>query len=194
MPEYLSSQNPVLLDPELKPHQLETVARIVLNDHNVDALLIVYTPGLGTDAIDNANALILLAKESNKTFFCSWMGEYSVSKARSVFDSHSIPNFDTPDSAIKAFMYMVSHMRTQTLMQQTPHSIVTPAGYSPDIARQLPKHDVIMPQLAWQLIRSYGFYTADNLYTKKAENLKHLSRDMSPPWVCLLYTSPSPRD
>ncbi len=187
MPEYLSSQNPVLLDPELKPHQLETVARIVLNDHNVDALLIVYTPGLGTDAIDNANALILLAKESNKTFFCSWMGEYSVSKARSVFDSHSIPNFDTPDSAIKAFMYMVSHMRTQTLMQQTPHSIVTPAGYSPDIARQLPKHDVIMPQLAWQLIRSYGFYTADNLYTKKAENLKHLSRDMSPPWVVKLH-------
>lgn len=187
LPEYLSSQNPVLLDPELKPHQLETVARIVLNDHNVDALLIVYTPGLGTDAIDNANALILLAKESNKTFFCSWMGEYSVSKARSVFDSHSIPNFDTPDSAIKAFMYMVSHMRTQTLMQQTPHSIVTPAGYSPDIARQLPKHDVIMPQLAWQLIRSYGFYTADNLYTKKAENLKHLSRDMSPPWVVKLH-------
>lgn len=187
LPDYLSNQNPVLLNPELNSEQLETVARIVLSDRNVDALLIVYTPGLGTDAIDNANALVALAKESNKALFCSWMGEYSVSEARKVLNNHAIPNFDTPDSAIKAFMYMISHMRTQALMQQTPDSIVTPAGYSPDIARQLPHHDVIMPQLAWQLIRSYGFFTADNRYTKQADKLIPLSNQISPPWVVKLH-------
>ena len=187
LPEHLSNQNPVLLDPELKPHHLETVARIVLNDHGVDALLVVYTPGLGTDAADNASALIALAKESNKTLFCSWMGEYSVNSARNLLDHHSIPNFDTPDSAVKAFMYRVSHMRTQALMQQTPDSIVTPAGYSPDIADQLPDHDVITPQLAWQLIRSYGFYAADNRYTQKAEALSLLSTEVPAPWVIKLH-------
>lgn len=187
LPEYLSDTNPVLLDPELKPHQLETVARIVLNDFNVDALLVVYTPGLGTDPEENAGALVALARESNKTLFCSWMGEYSVDGARTLFDAHSIPNFDTPDNAIKAFMYMVSHMRTQALMRETPDSIATPAGYSLEIAQQLPEHDVIMPRLAWQLIRSYGFSSAENNFSRDVEGLLEISDSLPSPWVVKLH-------
>ncbi len=187
LPEYLSNNNPVLLDPELKPHQLETVARIVLNDHSVDALLVVYTPGLGTVPEENAAALITLARESNKTLFCSWMGDHSVNEARALLDKHSIPNFDTPDNGIKAFMYMVCHMRTQALMRETPDSIETPAGYSEQIAKSLPINDVIMPQLAWQLIRSYGFCIADNYYTEDANKLAMLSNQVSPPWVVKIH-------
>lgn len=187
LPDYLSNKNPVLLDPELKPHQLETVARIVLNDYNVDALLVVYTPGLGTSPEENAAALVTLARESNKTLFCSWMGEYSVDEARIVFDAHSIPNFDTPDNAIKAFMYMVSHMRTQVLMRETPNSIATPAGYSKEIAKQLPDNDVIMPQVVWQLIRSYGFSVAENIFVTEFEKLDDISNQIPPPWVVKLH-------
>lgn len=187
LPEYLSNTNPVLLDPELKPHQLETVARIVLNDHNVDALLVVYTPGLWTNPEENAGALVTLARESNKTLFCSWMGEFSVSEARMLLDAHSLPNFDTPDNAIKAFMYMVFHMRTQALMRETPNSISTPAEYSSKIARQLPDNDVIMPQLVWQLIRSYGFSSVKNNFSLTAEELIESSKKISPPWMVKLH-------
>lgn len=187
LPAYLSSNNPVLLDPELRPHELETVSRIVLNDPGVDALLVVYTPGLRTVAADNASALITLARESNKTLFCSWMGEYSVMKARELLDHHSIPNFDTPDNAIKAFMYMVSHMRTQALMRETPVSIETPAGYSKKLAKQLPINDVILPQLAWQLVSSYGFSVAENNFTSDASELQDFSDNITPPWVVKIH-------
>lgn len=187
LPEYLSSNNPVLLDPELRPHELETVCRIIMNDANVDALLVVYTPALGTVPEENASALISLAKESNKTLFCSWMGEYSVIKARELLDQNSIPNFDTPDNAIKAFMYMVSHMRTQALMRETPVSIETPAGYSKDIAKQLSEHDVIMPQLAWKLLRSYGFSVAENNFTEDPDTLEVFSENIPSPWVVKIH-------
>lgn len=187
LPEYSQHSNPVLLDPELKPAQLEAITRTILNDQQVDAVLVVYTPGLGTIPEENAQALIKLSMESNKALFCSWMGDYSVSKARSIFDQNSIPNFATPDNAIKAFMYMVSHMRTQELMRETPDSIEAPAGYSSQIAQQLPHNDVINPQLAWQLIRSYGFSIADNYFSTDDQELSSLSEKLSPPWVVKIH-------
>ena len=187
LPDYLSSSNPVLLDPELKPQLLGDAARLILADHGVDALLVVYTPGLGTDPLSNAESLVALAKESNKAIFCSFMGDYSVSKARELLDKNALPNFDTPDNAMKAFMYMVSHMRTQDLLRETPESIVTPAGYSALIDSKLPDKDVISPHLAWQLIRSYGFTIAENYFSSDSRKLIQLSTQVDPPWVVKVH-------
>jgi acetyltransferase len=187
LPDYLSSSNPVLLNPELEPELLKEVAGYVLADPNVDALLVVYIPGLWTDPAANAQALVSLSGETNKSIFCSFMGDHSVSKAREILDINTLPNFDTPDNAIKAFMYRVSHMRTQDLLRETPESIVTPAGYSELIDRQLPINDVIPPHLAWQLIRSYGFSIAKNYFSENSEELLKLSDHISPPWVVKLH-------
>ena len=187
LPDYLSNSNPVLLNPELQPQLLSDVAQLILADHEVDALLVVYTPGLGTDPQANAQSMISLAEGSNKAIFCSFMGDYSVHKARELLDIGALPNFDTPDNAIKAFMYMVSHMRTQDLLRETPESIVTPAGYSALIDSQLPEVDVIPPHLAWQLIRSYGFSIAENYFSSNSQKLLQLSSQIPPPWVVKVH-------
>ena len=187
LPEYASSSNPVLLNPELKAEQLKAVASLLLKDNKIDAVLVVYTPGLGTNPDDNAFALTELIRETNKTLFCSWMGEYSVQSARALLDQHSIPNFDTPDNAIKAFMYMVSHTRTQELMRETPDSIETLAEYSEKIAQLLPINDVINPQLAWRLLNNYGFASVDNHFTQDAGFLAELSKKVPPPWVVKIH-------
>ena len=187
LPNYAAASNPVLLNPELKAEQLKAVAALLLKDNNVDAVLVVYIPGLGTHPEDNALALTQLVSETNKTLFCSWMGDYSVQSARTLLDNYSVPNFDTPDNAIKAFMYMVSHTRTQELMRETPESIETLAGYSEAIAQQLPINDVINPQLAWQLLNSYGFASVDNHFTQDAKQLSEMSEKVQPPWVVKIH-------
>jgi acetyltransferase len=187
LPEYSSSSNPVLLSLELNAEQLKTVAALLLKDNNVDAVLVVYIPGLGTVPEEHALAITQLIPETNKTLFCSWMGDYSVKSARSLFDQHSIPNFDTPDNAIKAFMYMVSHTRTQELMRETPDSIGTLAGHSEVIAKQLPINDVINPPLAWQLLKNYGFALVDNHYTQDVQQLSVMSENVQLPWVVKIH-------
>ena len=60
-----------------------------------------------------------------KTVLSSWIGEHSVSKAREFFiKRHS--TFETPDNAIKSYMYMVAHQRTQDLLWETPESLEIP--------------------------------------------------------------------
>lgn len=189
LPDYLSCNNPVLLNPELKPDLLTSVASIILKDSQVDAVLVVYTPGLGTTPIDNAKALIELSTSSNKALFCSFMGDHSVGEARSLFDQYSLPNFNTPDSAIKAFMYMVSHMRTQDLMRETPESIETLGEYSQALRDQLPSHSVIPPQLAWKLVKNYGFPIVDSRFGKSKHNLISLSQELKAPWVVKVHHS-----
>lgn len=187
LPDYSATSNPVLLNPELKAELLKKVAALLLKDSGVDAVLVVYTPGLGTHPESNAQALTQLISETNKTLFCSWMGDQSVHSARSLLDKHSVPNFDTPDNAIKAFMYMVSHMRTQALMRETPESIETLAGYSEHISKQLPINDVIEPQLAWELLKNYGFATVSSHFTKNADSLSMISDGIQPPWVVKVH-------
>lgn len=187
LPEYTTANNPILLNPELKADQLKEVASLLLKDNNVDAVLVVYTPGLGTHPKQNAEALTQLIAETNKTIFCSWMGDHSVHEARALLDQHSVPNFDTPDNAIKAFMYMVSHMRTQALMRETPESIETLAGYSEHISKQLPINDVIEPQLAWQLLENYGFASVNSHFSRDAEHIAAISDGLQPPWVVKIH-------
>src|SRR5690606_41963838 len=45
LPEYVKTDNPVLLNPELKPQQLTVVANTLLRDKQVDALLVIYKIG-----------------------------------------------------------------------------------------------------------------------------------------------------
>lgn len=187
LPEYSSASNPVLLNPELKAEQLKSVAELLLKDNNIDAVLVVYTPGLGTKPKDVAQALTELLPQTNKTLFCSWMGERSVQEARALLDLHSVPNFDTPDNAIKAFMYMVSHSRTQALMRETPDSIETLAEYSEYIAQQLPRHDVISPQLAWTLLYNYGFASVNSHFTEDPSQLAVMSESIKSPWVVKIH-------
>ena len=187
LPDYASNSNPVLLNPELKAEQLKAVTSILLKDNGIDAILVVYTPGLGTHPEENAEALTQLIASTNKTLFCSWMGDFSVHVARALLDQYSVPNFNTPDNAIKAFMYMVSHMRTQALMRETPESIETLAGYSEHISEQLPLNDVIEPQLAWQLLNNYGFASVDSHFTKNSDNLSVMSGGIKTPWVVKIH-------
>jgi acetyltransferase len=187
LPEYSSSSNPVLLNPKHNAEQLKTVAALLLKDNNIDAVLIVYVPGSGTVPDEHALAITQLTPETKKTLFCSWMGDYSVQSARTLLDHHSVPNFDTPDNAIKAFMYMVSHTRTQELMRETPDSIGTLAGHSEVIAKQLPINDVINPQLAWQLLKNYGFPLIENHYAQDTQQLSVMSESVQSPWVVKIH-------
>ena len=192
LPGYVRAENPVLLNPELKPDQLAMVARTLLTDRGVDALLVVYTPGLGTDPAANAEALIEVAAHTQKTVLTSWVGEYSVESARAAFDRAKIPTFDTPDNAIKSYMYMVQHQRTQDLLRETPESIEIPVsaqhtGLDAEIRRQYDAGDFLSPPDAYKLLKAYGYPCADSIYRKSLDGLLKDADSVPKPWVLRVH-------
>lgn len=192
LPEYVKTDNPVLLNPELKPQQLTVVANTLLRDKQVDALLVIYIPSLGSDPLENAEALVKVAAASNKTVLTSWMGEYSVEAARECFDNNKLPAFETPDNAIKSYMYMVQHQRTQDLLRETPESLEIPisSAYQEVDKAILATHrpgDYLLPNHLWDLLHAYGFSCADNRYRTSLSELLDVAEEVKAPWVLRVH-------
>ncbi|MEQ3761680.1 MAG: GNAT family N-acetyltransferase [Alcanivorax sp.] len=192
LPDYLKAENPILLNPELDPEQLKNVATTVLLDKSVDALLVVYTPGLGTDPLANAEALIDVAARTQKTVLTSWVGEYSVEGARAAFDRALIPTFETPDNAVKSYMYMVQHQKTQDLLRETPESLEIPiTAQHSRLDAQLRKSfgvgEYLPPESAYELLRAYGFPCADNIYRRDLDALIEDAESVPSPWVLRVH-------
>lgn len=192
LPEYLSTENPILLNPELKPQQLTAVANTLLRDKQVDAVLVIYIPSLGSDPLACAEALVRIAKTSNKTILTSWIGEYSVEAARECFDQNGVPTFDTPDNAIKSYMYMVQHQRTQDLLRETPESLEIPISSAhmevdKEILALHRPGDYLLPDYAWKLLNAYGFSCAENHYRSNLADLLAVSDEVKGPWVLRVH-------
>lgn len=192
LPEYSSTDNPVLLNPELQPQQLTAVSKVLLSDPGVDALLVVYTPSRGSDPLENAEALVKLAASSNKTVLTSWMGEYTVEKSRECFDQNGIPTFDTPDNAIKSYMYMVAHQRTQDLLRETPESLEIPISSDYlDVDKAIMElhrpGDYLMPNYVYALLRAYGFSCADMRYSTSIDEALAVAEEVPGPWVLRVH-------
>jgi acetyltransferase len=60
----------------------------------------------------------------------SWVGESVAQKARDIFAERRILTYDTPEQAVRAFMYLVRYRRSQELLMETPPSI--PVDFQPD--------------------------------------------------------------
>lgn len=192
LPGYTVTENPVLLNPELQPEQLAEVSNILLEDVGVDALLVVYTPSRGSDPLANAEALVDVASRCNKTVLTSWLGEYSVEKAREYFDQNGIPTFETPDNAIKSYMYMVAHQRTQDLLRETPESLEIPISndYLEVDSSILALHrpgDYLMPNYVYALLRAYGFSCADMRYSTSLPQALATFEEVPGPWVLRVH-------
>ncbi|MFY9180521.1 MAG: GNAT family N-acetyltransferase [Venatoribacter sp.] len=192
LPEYVSTDNPVLLNPELQPQQLTAVANTLLQDNEVDALLVIYTPSRGSDPLACAEALVKVANNSKKTILTSWIGEHSVTKAREFFDQNDVPAFETPDNAIKSYMYMVAHQRTQDLLWETPESLEIPiSSQHLDVdAAILSSHkpgDYLRPNYVWDLIGAYGFAYSQNRYRSNLDEVIAVADEVTGPWVLRVH-------
>lgn len=192
LPDYVKNDNPVLLTPDLQPQQLTAVANLVLQDEGVDALLVIYAPSRGSDPLANAEALVNVAAASKKTVLSSWIGEHSVSKAREFFYQKDIPTFETPDNAIKSYMYMVAHQRTQDLLWETPESLEIPISSTHKEVEKaiLASHkagDYLKPNYVYDLLKAYGFACAEMRYRTSLDEAVAVAEEIKSPWVLRVH-------
>ena len=100
-------------------------------DRQVDGVLAIYSPKVGSDSCGVATALAEVKKHMSKPLLACWMGDASVVPARAILREASIPSFRTPEAAVGAFGTIASFYQNQHLLQQTPPPLSTLA--KPDI-------------------------------------------------------------
>ncbi len=126
LPATWSHGNPVDIIGDADADRYADAVAALLDDQGVDALLVAYCPTAIVTSSQAAKGLIGALAQSTavprKNVFACWMGSASVAEGRTQLISAQLPDYETPERAVRAFMYLVHYRENQELLLETPSS------------------------------------------------------------------------
>ncbi len=125
LPATWSRSNPIDIIGDADAKRYTDSVGILLQDENVDGLLVAYCPTSIGSSADAAEGLIdaLSRPTVHKNVFACWMGDVSVRDGRARLMAANLPDYETPERAVRAFMYLVRYRQSQDLLLETPSSL-----------------------------------------------------------------------
>lgn len=119
LPGNWSRSNPVDIIGDA-PAQRYVDAMKVLRQDRDSAILFVQAPTAIVPSTDIAQALLPLASERPPRVLGSWLGHSAVAEARAIFRAGGVPDYDTPEEAVRAFSFLRQYHRHQAELMETP--------------------------------------------------------------------------
>ena len=117
------SSNPVDISGDAGIERYIEAIDICLRDGGVDGVLVVYAPSSFCDPSELAKRVAGLALKTAKPLVAIWMGsKYSVEGAETLKEAN-IPVYETPEDAVRAYMYMFNYRRNIALLNETPEEL-----------------------------------------------------------------------
>ncbi|MFO0964878.1 MAG: bifunctional acetate--CoA ligase family protein/GNAT family N-acetyltransferase [Gemmataceae bacterium] len=129
LPPFWSHGNPIDVLGDAGPERYRQAVEICAKDPTIQGLCVLLTPQAMTDPTETARHLVPFAK-IDKPLLASWMGGPDVQAGQTVLGQAGIPNYTSPESAIRAFMHMVHYRRNQELLYERPEAL--PRDWAPD--------------------------------------------------------------
>lgn len=137
LPATWSRANPIDIVGDADAKRYANGVSILMEDPAVDALLVIYCPTAVASSLDAAKGLISALAQvdsrSHKNVFACWMGEANVAQGRAALAAAQLANYETPERAVRAFMYLVHSCENQKLLLETPSSLAP--AMETDVAR-----------------------------------------------------------
>jgi acetyltransferase len=120
---------------DARPLRFAKALELVIADPNVDAALVVLTPQSMTDPIGTAIRVADVAATTHKPVLAAWMGGETVNPGRQILNQANIATYDSPDRAVRVFMYLVSYQRNRELLYETPRQVPLNGTVNASLAR-----------------------------------------------------------
>lgn len=195
LPPTWSRGNPVDIIGDGDADRYVNALKVLIKDPNYDAILVMLVP---VAVIDNKIVASVVAEEINKTskpILTCWMGEDGVAEAKKIFAQAGIPSYDTPYSAIRAFMQAVEYDQNQKSLMEIPPSI--PGNFEPDCvtARQViksvleEKRNILTEPEAKNILSAYGIPVVETKIANSAAEVLSAADELGFP-VVLKILSP----
>lgn len=111
LPRTANIHNPVDVIGDATQDRYESALRTVIDDPGVDGALVILTPQSMTNALGTAEAIVRVARRTNKPILCCFMGIIDVSPGVKFLQEHGYPVYKFPENTAKAFsaLYRYSH-------------------------------------------------------------------------------------
>jgi acetyltransferase len=134
LPRTWSHNDPIDIIGDADGARYEAALTALLGDPATDAVLVINCPTAITTPLEAAEAVIKAAGSPagrQRTILASWLGDGAAQPARARLAAAKIPQYETPERAVRAFMHLVRYRRNQELLMETPPSVL--ADFVPDV-------------------------------------------------------------
>ena len=120
LPPHWSRNNPIDILGNATLERFTRAMEICLASREFDGVLIIMVSEPHIRPEEVAEALAGLVKRKRFPVFASWMGGSRMAAANDILNRANIPTYETPERAVRAFLYMVEYTRNQELLSQAP--------------------------------------------------------------------------
>jgi acetyltransferase len=125
LPATWSHANPIDIIGDAGAERYANTVKILMDDADNDAMLVAYCPTAIVSPAEAAKGLVSALGQSTKpkkNVFACWMGAETVAEGRAQLVAAGVPDYETPERAVRAFMYLVNYRKSQDLLLETPSS------------------------------------------------------------------------
>ncbi|MCX5809274.1 MAG: GNAT family N-acetyltransferase [Proteobacteria bacterium] len=123
IPGSWSVNNPLDILGDADMERYVEVTDICIKDEGVDGIIVVYAPALHCDPSELAKSLAGLSKKTAKPLIAVWMGGQYSSEGIDYFREAAVPVYETPEDAVRAYMYMYNYRQGIELLNETPEEV-----------------------------------------------------------------------
>ncbi|MDP2968039.1 MAG: bifunctional acetate--CoA ligase family protein/GNAT family N-acetyltransferase [Deltaproteobacteria bacterium] len=137
LPSYWSKANPVDVLGGATVDRITKALTICLSDPMVDGALVIYVPMDSAPSNQVAQAVVDIARNAWKPIIATWMGAKDVEEGRRIFVENNIPNYDTPEEAVRTYVNMCRYKRHLDQLYETPAELPAHKAPSKDHLKEL---------------------------------------------------------
>jgi acetyltransferase len=194
LPPCWSHSNPIDVLGDSSPERYATAVAICLKAKELDGLLLILTAQGMTDPAEVATMLAQKLRAKPCPVFASWMGGMGVEKGRDILNHAGIPTCDTPEQAVKAFMYMHEYSCNLQMLQEIPPKLASELHFDRSWARaiideELKSGNGILTEIeSKNLLTAYGIPVIHTEVATSAEEAKRLAAYIGYPLVVKVHS------
>lgn len=195
LPPFWSHANPIDLLGDATPERYQLAVDLCSKDPNVQGLLVLLSPQAMTDPTATARVLAPYAHIAGKPILASWLGGAVVRPGREILSTAGIPTFDSPESAIRAFLHMVQYRRSQEALYERPEALPAESQLDGDRVRQLiqtarAQNRVLMTEAeAKEILAAYGLPVAASVVCRTPDEAVQTATRIGYPVVLKLLSA-----
>lgn len=192
LPPFWSRGNPVDILGDASPERFRRTLEICFDGKDADGVCVILAPQALTDPILVAETLASTMQNRLFPVFACWMGGKSIEKALQILNHAGIPTYETPERAVRAFLYMVDYARNMEALLEIPPKLPQDMSFETEKARRLfagaPDGGFMGESDAREVLSAYGLPVIRTETAKTEEDAARVGRDIGYPLGMKLHS------
>jgi acetyltransferase len=192
LPDFWSRGNPIDILGDASAKRFDRALTICFNSKNLDGVLVILAPQALTDPLSVAETLAAAIQERRFPVFACWMGGKCIATAVDVLNAAGIPTYDTPERAVRAFLYMVEYARNLEMLLEVPPKIAGNMAFDQEKARRLitaaPDQGFMSESDSHEILTAYGMPMIRTQIAATEAQAVRVARELGYPVVMKLHS------